>query len=125
MDKNFIPQIENILGVKIGESFKVDGCHETYHLDEYLKVIVDGNGNVSNNIAVRTILNGECEIIKLPFKPKNGNDYWTVIGNGVAACSVWSNDMTDRLRLKHNMVFKTKEEALSNSKRIMKEIYED
>ena len=74
---NLIPQIAQILGVEIGEKFKVKGYNElTYRFD------ADGlKESFSNrpkeewtfaNAALGSLLAGKLEIIKLPWKPKEG-----------------------------------------------------
>lgn len=74
MAKNLIPEIACMLGVKVGEKFKVKGDDElTYRFtSDGLKLTYNNNMEISGSAAsaaLIALLNGELEIIKLPWKP--------------------------------------------------------
>lgn len=82
MAKNLIPQIAHMLGVELGEEFKVKGDNElTYQFtDDGLKLTHNSGieiSGVSANVALVDLLNGKDEIIKLPWKPKEGTEVYT------------------------------------------------
>ena len=82
MSKNLIPEIAKLLGVEIGEEFKIKGDDElTYTLtDDGLKITFAGGieiSQVSTNSAFVALVMGKDEIVKLPWKPKKGEGYWT------------------------------------------------
>lgn len=84
MAKNLIPEICKMLGVELGEAFKVkDEYALTYRFtDDGLKVTYDGDieiSNISTNSAFINLVNGTDEIIKLPWKPKKGEYYFTFV----------------------------------------------
>lgn len=84
MSKNLIPQIAQMLGVAIGEEFKIKGEDElTYRFDsDGLKLTHDSGielAQTSANVAFVDLVNGKDEIVKLPWKPKEGESYWTFI----------------------------------------------
>lgn len=82
MAKNLIPGITKMLGVEIGEKFKVKGDDElTYRFDsDGLKLTHDSGielAKISANVAFVDLVNGKDEIIKLPWKPKKGTEVYT------------------------------------------------
>ena len=86
MSKNLIPEIAKLLGVEVGEEFKVKGDDElTYTLtDDGLKITFASGieiSQVSTNSAFVALVMGKDEIVKLPWKPKKGEDYYTFGGS--------------------------------------------
>lgn len=88
MAKNLIPQIAQMLGVELGEEFKVKGDDETTYIftDDGLKLTYDGGigiVEISSDVAFAALVKGTDEIVKLPWKPKKGDVYlsfWAVSG---------------------------------------------
>lgn len=96
MSKNLIPEIAKMLGVEIGEEFKVKGDDElTYRFDsDGLKLTHDSGielAKISANVAFVDLVNGKDEIIKLPWKPKKGDVYFTfgLLGDKWVVRSLW------------------------------------
>ena len=82
MSKNLIPQIAQMLGVAIGEEFKIKGEDElTYRFDsDGLKLTHDSGielAQTSANVAFVDLVNGKDEIVKLPWKPKQDETFYT------------------------------------------------
>lgn len=82
MAKNLISAITHMLGVEIGEDFKVKGDNElTYRFtNDGLELTHDSGielAKISANVAFADLLNGTDEIVKLPWKPKEGTDVYT------------------------------------------------
>ena len=82
MSKNLIPQIAHMLGVELGEEFKVKGYDElTYKFaSDGLKLTYDNDIEISDltaKVAFVALLNGKDEIIKLPWKPKQDETFYT------------------------------------------------
>ena len=121
MSKNLIPEIAKLLGVEVGEEFKVkDEYALTYRFtDDGLKVTYDGDieiSNISTNSAFINLVNGTDEIIKLPWKPKKGEDYYTFGGSdGIWRVSQqhWTCHPFDLAVLAKGWAFHTREEAES------------
>ncbi len=94
MSKNLIPKIAQMLGVGVGEEFKIEGNERIYTFDL--------NGLHSEHcemeaVALWAIVCGDMEIVKLPWKPKQDEvfytfgihateDKWVVI-----SCKWWNN----------------------------------
>jgi hypothetical protein len=68
-----------------------------------------------------SILTGEKEIIKKPWKPKHGEEYYypAIITTEGISLTHWENDIVDRHRFEHNLIYKTKEEAIARAKEIL------
>lgn len=74
---NLIPQIAEMLGVELGEEFKIEGYGEVTFMitDDKGLMATDNNlktGWSSANALFVVLLNGIDEIVKLPWKPKEG-----------------------------------------------------
>lgn len=140
MSKNLIPVIAEMLGVKLGEEFKIKG-HDglTYKFDDNgLRVTYDNGVEMSAAIAntfantfVSLLWEGKCEIIKLPWKPKYDDVFYTFLldfkddGDGyvwkVAEC-FWDDSPVDFAFLKAGWAFRTRAEAEATLPNVAKEL---
>lgn len=118
MAKNLIPEIAQMLGVELGEEFKVKGYELTY-------MITDDKGLMATNDSPETgwkpanalfvaLLNGTDEIVKLPWKPKAGEQYYT-FGSFNGSWRIWKqrwiNHPSDLALLDKGWVYRTCKEA--------------
>lgn len=121
MAKNLIPEIAKMLGVAVGEEFKIKG-HKglTYKFDnnELMFTYDKKSSNVSTtaHATFLALLRGETEIVKLPWKPQYDQPYWTFrwIANKNRLDvwqNVWFNSVEEVALLKAGWVFRTREEA--------------
>lgn len=127
---NLISQIAQMLGVEIGEKFKVKGYNElTYMFD------ADGlKESFSNrpkeewtfaNAALGSLLAGKLEIIKLPWKPKEGEIFYsfdTIHGKWFVCSDMWAGAPCNYALLDKGWVYLTKEEALAALPVIAREV---
>lgn len=114
MAKNLIPEIARMLGVEIGEEFKIRGDDRTcfidldgLHLDYHV-------ADDEDNAMLHDILCGDTEIIKLPWKPKKGDIYYSfnlVYGIWVVCQHVLTGSPCDYALLDKGWVYRTQEEA--------------
>lgn len=122
MSKNFIPEIAKMLGVEIGEEFKIKGYEEWFYKFDNDRVLMFKHNDdvkmpvapVSVYVAFLALLRGECEIIKLPWKPKKGKTYYTFElsgGKWIVHLLWWVGNPNDYALLDKGWVFRTKEEA--------------
>ena len=119
MAKNLIPEIAQMLGVEIGEDFKIKGYNEqTYRFDaDGLKVIYSclrKKRLTFANVMLSSLLAGKVEIVKLPWKPKKGDGYYTFEifrGKWVVRSLWWTGAPCNYALLDKGWVFRTKEEA--------------
>lgn len=121
MSKNLIPQIAHMLGVELGEEFKIKGENElmTYSFNSDGLQVTYGDGikiPISTNLAFIDLVKGEEEIIKLSWKPKLNERYWTFMsplegGKLYVLNYIWDNSVIDIALHKVGWVFRTCEEA--------------
>lgn len=119
MAKNLIPEICKMLGVEIGEEFKVEGVADKTYKFIIDELIVCGeknanHGYVSANMMLVSLAKGDANLIKLPWKPKRGETYFTFdrIGNKWRTNSYWWGDFPDEYALlDKGWIYRTKEEA--------------
>lgn len=123
MSKNLIPEIAKMLGVELGEEFKVKGYDELiYRLtNDGLKLTHDSGielADVSAKVAFADLLNGKDEIIKLPWKPKAGEQYYSFGGRffgdptvWIVVDVIWQGLAYDVAMFDKGWVYRTKEEA--------------
>lgn len=102
MSKNLIPGIAKMLGVELGEEFKVKGYEEmTFSLIYSGLIIVCDDYPEMEWTSVNTIFDellvGRLEIIKLPWKPKKDEVFYTFGIHAtedkwvVVSCKWWDN----------------------------------
>lgn len=121
MAKNLIPEICKMLGVELGEEFKIDRDDRTYWLD--LDGLHSGEcvAEDEDDAMLHDLLCGEVEIVKLPWKPNPGEYYYTYNSLWEIINVSWRDDLYDLCWQKLELVFRTEEEALKERSRIYKE----
>lgn len=115
--KNYMKEIAEILGVELGETFKV-----TYDTCSY-KLMEDGMytdaGNKCPAILFKILL-GEIDIIKLPFIPEMYEQYYYVLPDGTTTKSHYSKNIVDYGNTLMHNCFKTSEEAFNHKDSMLK-----
>ena len=84
MRKNYMAEVAKILGVELGEPFKITDDTNGYYHRYYqftdkkgLETSVDGvNWETAAAVTLRDILMGNIRIVKLPWKPQEGEKYY-------------------------------------------------
>lgn len=131
MAKNLIPEIAKMLGVEIEEEFKVKGREYIFHFVDNGLIAYRTDGSVlpyENCLAhFLWLINGEEEIVKLPWKPKKGETYWGFLYSQrndawLLALYTWDNNPEDCAFYKAGWVFHTKEEAKAALPAVAKEM---
>lgn len=130
MNKSLIPAIANLLGVELGERFKVcsKGCAEIdfplftneYFLDEKGGLMCSNEDSfckVNDASMLGNIILGEFEIMKLPWSPKDGDKYYTIGFTGSSikpyiTWYIWNGHVIDYTRLKLGLIYRTEKEAM-------------
>lgn len=112
MAKNLIPVIAKELGVEIGEEFEIKDFGR-YRFTETQLECVDCNDNGSpSSFPLNSFL--KAEIIKFPFEPKKGEEYWSYWQDWAVTNFRWSNEyVNEYFRKATGCVFRTKEKALA------------
>jgi len=122
---NLIPKICEMLGVEIGEEFnakhanigkiltnsKEEPAIFKFGNDGLYAKCSDGSGDFFL-IGMGNFLNGDYEIIKLPFEPKKGEKYFVVsiVDKSVCFC-LWDGHTTDYCYKACGNCFRTEVEA--------------
>ena len=120
---NLIPKICKMLGVELGEEFKVRSIfggspnNKIYHFGtkELFYTHEKNRNKIKDEYTLTELINGDCEIVKLPWKPKEGEDYYTFIYDCYHKWCVWqqrwSNHPFDLALLEKGWVYRSREEA--------------
>lgn len=118
MNKNLMPQIAEMLGVELGEEFKVKGYGEvTYMLTNEGLMATDDDQEkewTPANALFVALLLGTEEIVKLPWKPKKGHLYYTfeLLGDKWVVRPAWCGGFPyEYALLKVGWVYRTRAEA--------------
>lgn len=115
MAKNLIPEITRMLGVEIGEEFKIKGATGVDSTIFWFDL--DGLHAETCEMADVTLWQlvlGNETIVKLPWKPKKGDAYYTFEvfrGKWVVRSLWWTGAPCNYALLDKGWVFRTKEEA--------------
>lgn len=120
MSKNLFPQIAEMLNVDIGEEFKFQEIDNKIY-----KIELNGFWQRTENqkcwdsmegsfFELNAILMGKRTVVKLPWKPKKGDGYYTFEifrGKWVVRSLWWTGAPCNYALLDKGWVFRTKEEA--------------
>lgn len=115
---NLIPKIAELLGVELDEEFKVKGREYIFHfVDNGLVACrTDGSELPHENCLAHFLwlINGEETIVKLPWKPKEGDTFYSFdirYGKWVVCSYMWAGVPCDYALLDKGWVYKTCAEA--------------
>ena len=118
MSKNLIPKIAQMLGVAIGEEFKVKGYDGlTYKLTDAGLELTTVDGQKTkwfDHGALNSLLKGKMEIVKLPWRPDYRQMYWTSglkDGIWVVVPREWEDYPAEILLADKGWAYRSKEEA--------------
>ena len=125
MAKNLMYEICKMLGVELLEEFKVEGDNRTYWFD--LDGLRSGKyvTDYEDDAMLHDLLCGEAEIVKLPWKPKQGDAYFTfeLLGDKWAVLPSWWGGLPiEYALLDKGWVYSTKEEAEAALPTVAKEM---
>lgn len=120
MAKNLIPEIARMLGVEIGEEFKVDRYEYNGLTFKFAENMLMSRSDLKGAewgityVILSDLLGGDAEIVKIPWKPKKGDVYFTfeLLGGKWVVRSFWWDGFPNKYALlDKGWVFRTKEEA--------------
>ena len=84
---NLIPKIAEMLGVEIGEEFKIMPLDGIYRLSDFglqTKLSLKAGERWELSRYMTPLLTGQYQIKKIPFEPKDGEYYWRVRWDSLA-----------------------------------------
>ena len=123
MSKNYMAEVAKLLGVELRETFKIAddifGEHPKYYRfaeNVCLEASNDGGKWETADAGVlEDILMGDVRIVKLPWRPKYDETYYTAsISNAFGYNSFyWKGDDSDEKYYNFGIICKSKEEAIA------------
>ena len=135
MRNNYMAEVAKLLGVELGESFKITsdtqgdypGDYQNYYRfteNNCFETSVDGvKWETATVIVLRGILMGDTRIVKLPWKPQEGEKYYvpriSVQLKDRYYCYYWDNSSVGIKRYDMGIVCKTPEEAITMAKEML------
>lgn len=127
---NYYKQIAEMLGVEIGEEFRLkenktkDIFRPRYKITQEEGLMYSVNGNeFDRSVSLMSIINGSFSVVKLPWKPKATDYYYYYSINREATIGrTWRGEAMDFMAWKLGNCFRTKEEARTKGKEIMEAI---
>ena len=115
MSKNLMTEICKELNVELGEEFKVD-----IYGDRIFRITESGVWEKKSGdddyiweeqlVVLRELLIGDIQIVKLPWKPKRREKYWTFDGSTMCSWVVWEVMPTEWNK---GWVYRTEKDAQS------------
>ena len=120
---NYMEKVAEMLGVKLGERFKING--EKYYITK--EGLFDDDDDLCTMIFMH-LITGAYPIEKLPWKPQNGDDYFVGTMGCSASINSWRGDYFDYALYYTGNCFRTREEALTHAPEItekMRKKYEE
>ena len=132
MSKNHMAEVAKIFGVELGESFKItsgiqDDYQSYYRFTESNGIEISDDGVTWKMTSVATLLKyllmGDIRIVKLPWKPREGEKYYVpriaFQPENRHSYYYWGNSGFDIERYKMGIVCKTPEEAIALTKKML------
>ena len=122
---NYMPEVLKMLGVEVGEKFNINPLIDSpYHFDEdYILVNKNGHNVDDDKVVQILILTGVLEIEKLPWKPKEGCEYYTILSTGIINRVEFEGYKKDYYNYNAGNCFRTAEEITDEIKqRILQEM---
>ena len=132
--KNYMSEVAKLLGVELGERFKVKEAgtdntrNSVYKLTEkglYITANCDGEERTGTaGTELVKLLTGRDEIVKLPWKPKYLQTYYYVAVDGKIQSRAWLDNTSDIIFYAYGDCFLTKSEAETHAPEILKKMKE-
>lgn len=132
MSKNLIPEIAKMLGVEIGEEFKVDRYEYNGLTFKFAENMLMSRSDLKGAewgityVILSELLGGDAEIVKLPWKPKMDERYWTfglgVDGKWIVIARRWEGYPCEFLLVDKGWAYRREEEAKAALPSVAKEL---
>lgn len=123
--KNYMKEVASLLGVELEEEFKIEMQEGVLLSDNIYKItktglyMLDKHQQLTDVSSKLTgLLNGTLKIIKIPYKPKYGEVYYTLYGDRTYYTTgflTWCNSDVDYMNYYLGMCFRNKDEAIANN----------
>lgn len=124
-----VEQFADELGVKLGERFKAshdfhDNDSEVFYFDE-CGLRRQGKENLADeydDYSLRLLVNGWHKIKKLPWKPKEGDEYWGILMCGDTCQGCWSNRTQDFAMYYAGNCFENEKSAMEHAPEVIEKL---
>lgn len=138
MSKGYMAKVAEILGVEIGEVFRISEKDNDRKFTSYFRLTEDNieksdyeflysHWGTCNSEVLLQLLNGDFILRKLSWKPEVNQEYYTPY---IGKCDkfynswVWKDTVADMDRYEHGLVCKTSEKATELAKDIRRKVKE-
>ena len=129
---NYYKQIAEMLGLELGQEFRIIGSHEKTIDDALFEITEDGLFSKANNLSGKVtlmldlLLSGKCKAVPKPWKPKYGEQYWSYsLKINRTCCNMFGEFIEDYAMWKSGNCFRTEEEAKTKGKEIMEKLVKE
>ena len=112
MTKNYMQDVARMLGVELGEEFKIDDSNLIYKFfeDGLCFRCIEGWLGADRNLI--DLIKGDSKIVKIPWQPKSGDEYYYPVCNFKdVSCTNWTYSVCDFAFKEAGMIFRTREEC--------------
>lgn len=131
---NYYKQIAEMLDIELDEVFKIQSETSVYENNKEYKLTEDGLmwrftdapwRNVETTW-LEDIFHGDAKIVKIPWKPKYGEQYWSYsLKINRTCCNMFGDFIEDYAMWKSGNCFRTEEEAKTKGKEIMEKLVKE
>lgn len=133
---NYMRKIAGLLGVELGESFKIVddnvGKYPNYYRISEKNGVEVSENNADWEVALTWVLThillGKVRIVKLPWEPQENERYYIPFiatnPRNMYDEYYWENDDVDKERYLMGLVCKTSEEAVTMTKKMLTAVQE-
>lgn len=134
MSKNHMAEVAALLGVELGQSFKVSD--DTYGIRQSYYRLTEENGceissDNTNWVTVsaevlKWLVMGDVKVVKLPWRPARDDIYYYPAPSDKSLWehTIWIDSKYDSIKLSRGLVCKTKEEAIEAAEKMLAAINE-
>ena len=112
---NYMPEVLKMLGVEVDEPFNIIGADRNPYLFDEEYNLLDAEYYIRNGF-IRGLIIGKYEIEKLPWKPKEGCEYYTILSTGIIDRVEFEGYKKDYYNYNAGNCFRTAEEITDEIK---------
>lgn len=121
---NHMAEVAALLGLELREEFRIEKCQGLFRFTEDgPQRLLDSSSSwtFAEHSILRELLNGKVTVVKFPWKPDDGEQYYVphVDPTAMFGTWVWRDSELDLYRLGHGLVFSTPDEAAALSKKML------
>ena len=128
---NLIPVIREALGLQENEEFNLINANEVPFQEHFrftsnsLQIHYPQGWEEANGMTLRALLRGDLKVVKLPFRPEEGELYYLVgfyTGDVISTCYA-KECQSDIVNVKGGNCYRTEEEAEKHVDEWMSKVY--